>query len=464
MHNQLTLGESLIEKVCPSCSVSAYKWDDLSASCWKIPKPMHKNLISISSITKRTFTHTGFPEEKRVYSDYLYMKQWFRLSLLVVIVLATSFSLSSQQALPGDVSVYKIPDASAIRTELWKNIISNDLVTAKSQKSSIRTNSWGRWKIDYVIEDNNLYTVVSPERNGGYALYTQGTWIFKRSLKDGSFAQIKIFLMSNQESFMRIYPFGERTRADIVIYGAVVYHSITIPLSFENLATADMQTIVRSTKDLIDWNLFAPEPVLYANAERLVQGIREKLPALAFADDGAIDADGRARFIATLKEQPQPDGLNCSGFVKWITDGMLYPYTGSYLAIAEIKERMVDFRGSSFTKPFEEQYDPYFGIDWIRALSRSAWNVINNTSRSDPLLHDVDEPTFSLMTNGNNPINGGIQYRYATVNFQDVGFEIQALWPMLYLLAVREPGNMYFAALSARSKEQIGRASCRERV
>ena len=374
------------------------------------------------------------------------------ICLLQTIIFFSTAVVFAQQ-IPGDALIYDIKDSADIRGKLWKSTINADIITARSLKSLVLANGWGQWKISTSLTTTHLYTIISPERNGKYAFYMQGTWIFKRSLKTGDFEQVKIFLLSSEDTFMRIYPFGERTKADIIIFGAVIYHEVIIPLSFENLAVASMKTIINATNAVIDWNLFAPEHVLYNNAKRLIENIRGRLPELAYNDDGAIDTDGSPRWIRTLELQQPPYGLNCSGFLKWITDGMLFPYTGTLLSIREIKERMLDYRGSSFTKPFEELYDPYFGIDWVRALARSAWNVVNNTSQTDPLRHDVDEPTFSLMVNGTNPISGGVQYRLVTQNFQDVGFEIQALVPMLYLLAVREPGNMYFAALSVRSKE-----------
>ena len=387
-------------------------------------------------------------------TDYKITMMRFYRTLICLIFVSTFFSAAAlfAQQIPGDASIFEIKDSADIRAKLWKTVINADIITARNQKPVVLSNGWGQWKISYSTNPTYLYTIISPERNGKYADYMQGTWIFRRSLKTGAFDQVKIFLLSSEDTFMRVYPFEERTKADIIIFGAVIYHEVIIPLSFENLAAASMKTIINATNAVIDWSLFAPEPVLYTNAQRLIENIRLRLPELSYNDDGAIDNDKLPRLIRTLELQQPPYGLNCSGFLKWITDGMLYPYTGTLLSIQEIKERMLDNRGSSFTKPFEETYDPYFGIDWIRALARSAWNVVNNTSQNDPLRHDVDEPTFSLMVNGTNPISGGVQYRLVTQNFQDAGFEIQALIPMLYLLALREPNNMYYAALSARAK------------
>lgn len=375
--------------------------------------------------------------------------------ILFLVVLFTSIAPVplAAQAIAGDAAINTIRDSADIRTKIWKSIISAEYAAVKNQKPVVVSNGWGRWKISITANKTHFYTIISPERNGIYADFMQGTWIFKRSISTGAFEQLKIFLRSSENIFMRVYPFGERSKADIIIYGAVIYYDVIIPISFENLAVSSMKDIIKATSAVIDWSLFAPEPVLYSNSERLIENIRTRLPELLYNDDGAADSDNVPRWISTLEAQPAPYGLNCSGFAKWITDGMLYPYTGTLLSIAEIKERMLEYRGSSFTRPFEEKYDPYFGIDWIRALARSAWNVVNNTLQKDPLRHDVDDPTFSIMVSGTHPITGGIQYRQITQNFNDAGFEISALLPMLYLLALREPGNMYFAALSARSKQ-----------
>ncbi|HOX92229.1 MAG TPA: hypothetical protein PLC54_04850, partial [Spirochaetales bacterium] len=212
-----------------------------------------------------------------------------------------------------------------------------------------------------------------------------------------------------------------------------------------------LSRILELTKDIIDWSMFSPDPALYASLRSLAAGIRAKLPGLSYADDGAIDSDGNSVRIADGQAQTGTPGLNCSGFVKWITDGILYPLTKTLLPISGLKERMIDWRGSSFTEKWEERYDPFFGLDWSRALAREAWSVLYPRSvEQNPLAHDVNESPFAVVVSNAHPVNGGGSYRVYSDNFQDAGFELSGLKAVLFKLAVSEPGRWYLVQLNAR--------------
>jgi hypothetical protein len=257
--------------------------------------------------------------------------------------------------------------------------------------------------------------------------------------------------------FARIYPFGERSRMDIVAYGGVLYREVILPLPFEDSLRSPLSRIMRLTSDVVDWNLFSPDPALHAETRSLADSIRRWLPGLRYGEDGALDADGRPVYIASLLPQGPAPGLNCSGFVKWIADGILHPLTGSWLSVAAIKERMTDWRGTSFTEKFEETHDPFFGLDWSRALAKEAWQVMYpGRSEDSPLAHDVSDPPFALIVNDSNPVNGGSSYRSFTDNFDDAGIEVAGLKATLFMLASREPGRFYLAQFNARDPEPPG--------
>jgi len=140
--------------------------------------------------------------------------------------------------------------------------------------------------------------------------------------------------------------------------------------------------------------------------------------------------------------------------VKWIADGILHPLTGSWLSVATIKERMTDWRGTSFTEKFEETHDPFFGLDWSRALAKEAWQVMYpGRNEESPLAHDVSDPPFALIVSDGNPVNGGSSYRSFTDNFDDAGIEVAGLKATLFMLASREPGRFYLAQFNARDQE-----------
>jgi hypothetical protein len=365
------------------------------------------------------------------------------------------------EPLAGDSPLASAPDSADIRARLWTSVIAANPEQVLAMRARVEANPWGSWQLSMDRSADAFYISLIPARRtstaagGGnsasYPQYGQGTWIIKRSKATGAFMQAKIFLRSDPGTFARIYPFGGRSRMDIVAYGGVLYREVILPLSFEDSLRSPLSRIMKLTADVVDWSLFSPDPALHAEARALAASIRQRLPGLRYDDDGALDADGRPVYIASLLPQGPNPGLNCSGFVKWITDGILYPLTGSWLSVVAIKERMTDWRGTSFTEKFEETHDPFFGLDWSRALAKEAWQVMYPGRTEDsPLAHDVSDPPFALIVNDSNPVNGGSTYRSFTDNFDDAGIEVAGLKAALFLLASREPGRFYLAQFNSR--------------
>jgi hypothetical protein len=174
--------------------------------------------------------------------------------------------------------------------------------------------------------------------------------------------------------------------------------------------------------------------------------IRGQLPALSFRDDGAIDDQGRYVFINTLLPQNGLAGLNCSGFAKWVIDGMLKPSTGTLLPIEPLKQAFGE-RGSSFTEPFERLRDPFFGLDWTRNLAAEA-----NAALLSPAFGRIEEfevrnaPFASVIVRGKGDVPVGV--RPYPGFLLTAGFGIEGLRALLYTLAIDEPGRIYLASVN----------------
>lgn len=375
------------------------------------------------------------------------------LLLMTLMGLAPVCPQTPYPALGGDQTIASLADSADIRRRLWDTMLAAPRTTVLASKPALERNAWGTWSVSAQRGKDAFYIIIAPDRAGTYPIYAQGSWIIKRSDRDGSFLQAKIFLRSDPGTFARVYPFDSRSRIDIIVYGGVLYREVIVPLPFDEVLRSPLSRMRELTADVIDWSLFAPEPALYADLRRLESAIRVRLPGLRYADDGAIDQDGNPVLISTRAAQPAPAGLNCSGFAKWLVDGILHPVTGNYLSIGALKERMIDWRGSSFTISFEETLDPFFGLDWSRALAREAWAVFHPSRHDEsPLANDVDEPPFALRVKDADPVNGGSSYEAFADNFDDVGIDVRGLKAELFVLALREPGRFYLAQFNARDK------------
>lgn len=102
------------------------------------------------------------------------------------------------------------------------------------------------------------------------------------------------------------------------------------------------------------------------NSFDILKAIREKLPLLKDSSSGAIDSKGNYT-------KGSENGLNCSGFAKWIIDGFYYPLTEGiserYISLKALREKHPGERGPKEILKYEDSRDPYFGLDWTRNLA-----------------------------------------------------------------------------------------------
>jgi hypothetical protein len=295
-----------------------------------------------------------------------------------------------------------------------------------------------------------MLAYVQRQTGAAWPGWTQGSWAFTRSRADGSLRRARLFLRSDWQMYVQFNPFPlskEKTTMDVVVYGAYCVQGLTLALPFERLCVTPLKDILALAGDGLPRRYFEPDAGAYRDKRELIGKIRAALPGLAYEDDGAIGEDGRFVFIKDLAPQNgdgRSGGLNCSGFAKWVVDGLLRPVTGERLAIAPLKEAAFS-RGSSFTAPYEELREPFFGLDWTRNLAAAA--AVRLRSPSFAALEEIevrDWPFLELIIRNN---------RERTVTaypgfLLNAGFGIEGLQPLLYTLAVDEPGAIYLASVN----------------
>jgi hypothetical protein len=142
-----------------------------------------------------------------------------------------------------------------------------------------------------------------------------------------------------------------------------------------------------------------------------------------------MDEDGNLVLIESLRLQDQQAGFNCSGFAKWIVDGLHEPLYGSYLSIGELKTKHLSRRGHRWSDPLEDERDPYFGLDWTRNLATAMLSGEQGETGVDPEAADVRSVAYNEYV-------------------EDIGFPVARLPQILYLLAVHEPGHFYIGSLN----------------
>jgi hypothetical protein len=231
---------------------------------------------------------------------------------------------------------------------------------------------------------------------------------------------------------------------DVVLYDAYVSRSRPLAIPFERLLVMPVEDILKTVEDFFPRRYFDPEPGRYGEVREFIRLVRARLPELRFRDDGALDENGRYVFINTLKPQDGAGGLNCSGFAKWIVDGILRPHTGERLAIPPLKQAFGD-RRSSFSEAFEQLRDSFFGLDWTRNLAAEAARVLRSSNFGTLEEIEVQKGTFISVIQRN---RGQSSVRAYPGFLRNAGFGSEGLHPLLYTLAIDEPGYMYLASVN----------------
>ena len=327
----------------------------------------------------------------------------------------------------------QIPENQEVR-ERFRELVLAPLSQGVAAPASLLPQSRGP-RVAFRTEagEGALYYLFLNEEGSSFPIAGSGSWIIKRERAEGQFLQAKVYFRSDPGCFLRLFPAGGRTSADVYLFGLQVDRKVLLPLAFTELLFQPFQYIQQLSAAVVRWDLllYAGNPTADRHTESLLAAIRAALPALRQADDGAMDAQGRYVRIADLSAQEDPSGgggLNCSGFAKWITDGFVYPLTGSYLDITALKQRHLGLRGNRWSSRYEESRDPYFGLDWSRNLALALQTAAGFPGLG-PESNDVRDLPY-------------LRYR------EDVGYPVEELSLALFLDAREHPGSLYLGSLN----------------
>jgi hypothetical protein len=358
-----------------------------------------------------------------------------------------------------------IPDDSALRVlikDAWLTAEPPMVLRNKSFTDTIP--GGGPVQVRTETRGGEFTVILARERNGSFPGWAGGSWVFTRRLDTGRAERIRVFLRSDPLAYVQFRPMEEnpalggktmgstnKSLLDVVIHEAYIVRGLPIGIPFDRLLTIPLEEALAAAGDKFPGRYFEPDPRMYRDVWEFVQKVRAALPGLKFEDDGALDEQGRYVFIRNLAPQePGRGGLNCSGFSKWIVDGILYPVTKNRLAIDPLKEATAR-RGSSLAANYEDLRDPFFGLDWTRNLAMEAAKAYRGPGFASVEEVEVREETFAAVIDRTR----GASYARSYPGFlRNAGFSMEGLRPLLYTLAVNEPGNIYLASVNNESGPQ----------
>jgi hypothetical protein len=368
-----------------------------------------------------------------------------------------------------DLPVSRIADDSLLRIALKDSWMTEAPERVLAQRPVIRQLPGGERVRVHTMENRDEFMVllsrelirgrietedspaVARRATGQFPGWAQGSWMLTRR-KDsrggtlGEPVSIRIFLRSDPFTYIQFRPLSsERAQMDAVLYGGYVVRSMPIAVPFERLYTMPLNNALKLVEDKFPIRYFEPNPHYYRDSRKFIAEVRKNLSPLRFADDGAIDENGNYVFIETLRRQPASTaGLNCSGFAKWLIDGILRPVTGERLTITPLKAKFGE-RGSSLTEGWEESRDPYFGLDWIRNLAAAANKTLRSEEYSNLVEFETRSNTFAsvIVSDNRSFVNNSFPGF-----LPEAGFGIEGLFPLLYTLAIDQPFQFYLAAVN----------------
>jgi len=379
--------------------------------------------------------------------------------LVIFLIFSSTFSASGL-----DLPVSKISDDSILRNRLKDNWFIDTPRRVLSQGARMEYLQTGeRVQVSAIEGRDEFIVILSREQMSGridtssntaserratgqFPGWAQGSWMLTRSKETGAANLIRIFLLSDQFTYIQFRPFDkDKCIMDAVLYGAYISRSLPVAVPFDRLYTMPLNEILKLVDGKFQIKYFEPNPLIYRDSRNFINMVRQRIGELRFADDGAIDENGNYVLIETLQKQnPQTAGVNCSGFAKWLIDGIIRPVTGARLTIPPLHNPF-GIRGSSFTVNWEERRDVFFGLDWIRNLAAEA-----NTALRSPAYGVLDEfeirrDNFAFIIS--NQKNTFVDISYAGF-LKEAGYGVDGLRPLLYTLAIDEPYSFYLAAVN----------------
>ncbi|MDR0539461.1 MAG: hypothetical protein LBG74_03005 [Spirochaetaceae bacterium] len=370
------------------------------------------------------------------------VRQKLKAFLTGLCVAGALFAPRFADAAQGGLS--SIADDSALRRQIEADWFSEAPGRVMANKKFIATLADGaRVEIKILYGANDFTVSLAREENGVFSGWNAGSWAYTRTHK-GEPVRLRFFPRSDPYTFIQFRPFNHnKSFADIVIYDAYISSEWAIPGSFESILVKPLPDIIAGLAGA-PLHYFEPKPDNYRDARSLARNIRRYTENLRYEDDGAINKNGEYVFIKTGEPMGKDAGLNCSGYSKWVVDGILKPVTGSRLDINALKTP-VGGRGSNYTDIYESLRDPYFGLDWVRNLAAAAGRAFKGESFAALDEIEVRQAPFSTIITRAGHASAN---RFYPGFLSEAGFGIEGLGPLLYTLAIDEPGYIYLGAIN----------------
>ncbi|MBO4403893.1 MAG: hypothetical protein J5780_01005 [Treponema sp.] len=376
-----------------------------------------------------------------------------------------------------DYNSMGIPDSAEIRKQITESWITAPINELRAKNPELHEND-AREIFQVRMEEGaeNVAIIVSPQsflkmdiiKNNvnssvEMAVYPEGapgSWVLYREKKTGKAVRMVWYFNSDAGIYIQFVPEGNKVFADLIVYNSFAARAVPVGVTFARLCTSSFGEVKRWTSKTIPWDKVKVIPTQYHETLQMVHTIREKLPLMDYAEDVCYSQDGKLYSILTNKPymvlnedgeyvEPEENGrltLSSAGFVKWIVDGIVSPYTEKGTDIAYLVHQTVDFNPVGRNGIISQENSLTFYLDWVRNLASAAISARHGKTFS----HKDGGVDVNIRPFSGKLVNGTIVKSAGYI--PDTGYEIAELKSLLYILAATEPSYFYLGAVKKFSK------------
>jgi len=261
------------------------------------------------------------------------------------------------------------------------------------------------------------------------------------------------------------------------VFGAYLSRSVPIGIQFDAIYTTSFQTLLNMTQRTMDWNAATSIPGQYEDVKTMIGTIRAALPSMEYKEDVAYNEIGEPYYITKGKPylpEPEDQALNywrlyepeevsnngktlvvsAPGFVKWVIDGIVSAQTGKGTRISELIQPTVKFEPYSKAGVISQGWNLTLNLDWDRHLAEKALSARSVKKNYTYVTGGVDVTDRFFVSE----ITADSRVVSASSYVPNVGYKVESLKPILYVLANREPGWFFLGAIRHSSKTKVDEA------
>lgn len=240
-------------------------------------------------------------------------------SVLVLLLILILVPVPSPAQAPARYDFSALPDTNEARARFLTSVVTANWNNAVRFPETSMPGAGGRIRIGVVRQDDFFYVEFLRERGGAFPLASLGNTVVQRNyLRNGDLIQAKIFLADDPSCYIRLYPQAERTRVDIVLYGAVVRQNILLGQIFYYQLRDHLGKILSAAEASFEGTTFFRAPAAASAALRFGQALAESrlspggpgsrlLSSLAYDDGVEKFLTGSGRLLGASEFSAVPD-------------------------------------------------------------------------------------------------------------------------------------------------------------